>query len=512
MALFEWTLALLFGSVLLTGLSRYWSVPYPSLLALAGTAVAFLPFAPQIEIEPELALALFVAPVLLDGAFDTSPRDLKSNVLAVTLLAVAAVLVTTTAVALVGWKFAGIPLAAAITLGAIVAPPDAAAAMAVLGQLHPPRRILAILQGESLLNDATALVVYRIGVVAATGAIVFTKALPLAAVSLIASIVAGYALARFYLFATSRVRDAASGTVLQFVGTFGVWILADRIGLSAIVTIVVYAMTLARIAPHRSRARNRVTSYSVWETAVFVLNVMAFVLMGLQARPILERLSDANRMDAVALAAATLAIVVIVRLVWVVGGGFVLRLASYQKRTKGLPFSHDVLIGWCGMRGLVTLATAFALPMNFPSRDLIVLSAFFVVLGTLVLQGLTLKPLIRWLGIEPDTSVEAEVSRARVAIMQAGLKSLGRNRSPAALALRTQYAAARTVAADKKNPQRATKYDELRMAAIQRQRNALKRLRDSGAIGDEAYHRLEEELDWAELDAAPAGHFQPLTT
>ena len=164
------------------------------------------------------------------------------------------------------------------------------------------------------------------------------------------------------------------------------------------------------------------------------------------------------------------------------------------------------------MRGLVTLAAAFALPIGFPGRDPIVLAAFCVVLGTLVLQGMTLKPLIRLLRLEPDKSVEEEVSRGRVAIMQAALDSLEGQASSAAIAVREQYAAARTVAENPEMPQAATDYDELRMRAIKGQRDALERLRVQGAIGDEAYHRLEEESDWAELDAAPAGRFQPLTT
>jgi CPA1 family monovalent cation:H+ antiporter len=172
----------------------------------------------------------------------------------------------------------------------------------------------------------------------------------------------------------------------------------------------------------------------------------------------------------------------------------------------------DLLVAWCGMRGLVTLATAFALPPGFPGRDPIVLTAFCVVLGTLVLQGMTLKPLLRLLHFEPDNSIEEEVSRARVAVMQAALDSLAADRSPAAAAVREQYAAARTVAEKPDNPQAATEYDELRLRAIKHQRKALERLRGEGTIGDEAYHRLEEEIDWAELDAAPAGRFQPLTT
>jgi len=185
MLLFEWTLVLLLAAVLLAALARRIEVPYPALLALAGAVLAFLPIAPEIEIDPDLALALFVAPVLLDAAFDTSPRELKRNALPLTSLAIVAVLITTAAVALIGWKLAGLPLAAAIALGAIVAPPDAAAAAAVLRQFRPPRRIMAVLQGESLLNDATALLAYRMAVVAATGVLVLGSAVPILALSVI---------------------------------------------------------------------------------------------------------------------------------------------------------------------------------------------------------------------------------------------------------------------------------------------------------------------------------------
>jgi CPA1 family monovalent cation:H+ antiporter len=512
MVLFEWTLALLLASVLIAALARRLEVPYPALLALAGAGLAFLPFAPEIAIEPDLALALFVAPVLLDAAFDTSPRDLKRYALSLTSLAVFAVVLTTVAVAVVGWKLAGLPLAAAVALGAIVAPPDAVAAGAVLGQFRLPRRITAILQSESLLNDATALLIYRMAVIAAAGSLVLSTAAPMLALSAIGSVAAGYLLGRLYLRVTAPVRDPASATILQFVGTFGVWIFAERIGLSAIITMVVYAMTLARLAPRRTPARNRISSYSVWETAVFMLNVLAFVLMGLQARPILSRLADENLYETFMLAAAILVTVIVVRLVWVLCCGAVIRWIRYRGQDGGPDVRSDLLIGWCGMRGLVTLATAFALPPDFPGRDPIVLTAFCVVLGTLVLQGMTLKPLLHLLRLEPDQSFEQELSRARVAVMQAALDSLDGDTSTAAAVVRKQYAAAQTAAENVAAPQAATDYDKLRLRAIGGQRQALYRLRAEGAIGDEAYHRLDEEIDWAELDAAPPGRFQPLMT
>jgi NhaP-type Na+/H+ or K+/H+ antiporter len=304
--------------------------------------------------------------------------------------------------------------------------------------------------------------------------------------------------------------------VIQFAGTFGVWILADRLGLSAIITIVVYAMTLARRAPRRMSARRRVSTYSVWESAVFVLNVLAFVLMGLQARSIVGRLAGEGQGEAFVFAATVLAVVIVSRLAWVLGYGVIIRwfarLGSEDQRRDAPSFRGGVLVGWCGMRGLVTLVAAIALPANFPGRDPIVLAAFAVVLGTLVLQGMTLKPLLRWLAFDPDTTIDHEVARARVAIMQAALNVLSGKTSNAAAAVREQYTAQRTVAENPDNAQAATEYDRLRLYAINSQRDALEELRRNGTIGDEAYHRLEEEIDWTELAASPAGRFQPLTT
>ncbi|AZO11623.1 MULTISPECIES: sodium:proton antiporter [unclassified Mesorhizobium] len=516
MALFELTLVLLLIAVALTAVSRWLEVPYPSLLALAGAGIAFLPGAPMIEIDPDLALALFIAPVLLDAAYDTSLRDLKRYRLSLVLLALGAVIFTTVVVAFVGWKMAGLPIAAAIALGAIVAPPDAVAASAVLGQFKVPHRLTAILQGESLLNDATALLIYRIAVSAAVGTVMLKDAVPVVLLSTVGSVAAGYLFGRFSLLTLTRIEDAASSTVVQFAGTFAVWIIADRIGLSAIITIVVYAITIARTAPRHMSARRRVSTYSVWESAVFVLNVLAFVLMGLQARSIVGRLSGDGQGDAFLFAATVLAVVIAARLVWVLGYvAIIRRLARFggDEQSRDAPtFRGAVLVGWCGMRGLVTLVVAFALPGNFPGRDPIVLAAFAVVLGTLVLQGMSLKPLLRLLDFERDTTIDREVAQARVAIMQAALDVLSRKTSAAAAVVREQYEAQRRVAENHEDAQAATEYDRLRLYAIKRQRDTLEELRRDGTIGDEAYHRLEEEIDWSELAASPAGRFQPLTT
>jgi monovalent cation/hydrogen antiporter len=517
MLMLEWILVLLLAAVVLTNLAERLTVPYPSLLAIAGAGLAFLPFAPQIRIEPELALALFVAPALLDAAFDTSPRGLRDNAIPVASMAVVAVVLTTAAIAFLGWRFGGLPIAAAIALGAIVAPPDAVAANEVLRHLRIPQRIGLVLQGESLLNDATALFIYRAAVLATAGSFSLAADAPILVLAAVGGLVAGYVLARLYLFASTFVRDPASSTVLQFVSTFGVWLLSARLGLSPIIAVVVYAMTLAQAAPEHLGARLRISSYSVWETAVFVVNVLAFVLMGLQARLIIERLSPEQRWVSLVFGLIVLAVVIAVRFAWLVvyraiaatirrwRPGLADRLAS---RNPG----GAILLGWSGMRGLITLATAFALPQQFPGRDLIVLCAFCVVLGTLVIQGFTLLPLMRLLRFEDDGAVERELSRARVAVMQAALDSLDGETSTAATMAREKYAAARKVAEDPNEPQAATKYDELRLRAIAAQRAALQRLRARGEIGEEAFHRIQEELDWSELDAAPAGSFQPLAS
>src|SRR5690348_12982009 len=300
MLVFEWIVVLLLVAVLLAGAARRIGAPYPAFLALGGAALAFVPGAPRLVLDPDLALALFVAPVLLDAAYDTSVRDLKSNWAPVAGLVLVAVGLTTAAVAVVAHALVpGLSWAAAIALGAIVAPPDAAAATAVLRQVRLPRRLLTIVEGESLLNDASALLIYRVAVGAVVasvgGAFSLGKVAPAFLLGIAGSIIAGPLLGWAYLRLVRRLaQDAPSQIILQFVGTFVIWTLADRIGLSGVLTIVCYAIAIAREAPDRTPARLRVPSYAVWETAVFVLNVLAFFLIGLQIRPIMEEIGRAH--------------------------------------------------------------------------------------------------------------------------------------------------------------------------------------------------------------------------
>jgi CPA1 family monovalent cation:H+ antiporter len=512
LALFESTLVLLIVAALLLQASRRLGAPYPSMLALAGALVAVIPWAPQLVIEPRLALALFIAPALFDAAYDTSPRELRRHWLPLVALALVAVVLTTAAVAWVGWVMAGLPVAAGIALGAIVAPPDAAAAAAVLNQFSLPRRMLSILQGESLLNDAVALLIFSAAVSSAAPASspATGSALGLL-VAVPGGVLAGLLMGRLYLWLAPHVAGTLSSSIVEFVVTFGAWIIAERLHLSAIITVVVFAMTVARYAPSRQSARDRVHSYSVWEATVFILNVLAFLLMGLQARTILSRLEGQELRRALVFAVVVLAVTILVRLVWVMTYGALVR---WFRPPSVPPPSKRVglLVSWCGMRGLVTLATAFALPQDFPGRDVIVLSAFTVVLGTLVIQGLTIKPLIKWLRIEPDNSLDEEVSLAQAAMIEAAVATLRDEQSEAAGTVRAEYEAARVLAEGGSRPQAAAEHDRLRLKAIAAERRVLTELRCDGRITDDAFHRLEEELDWAELNSAPARHFELLST
>jgi Na+/H+ antiporter len=514
MSQFEQLIGVLLVAVVLAAAARKIGAPYPAFLALVGAVLAFVPGAPAFSIQPEVALALFVAPVLLDAAYDASPRDLKDSWVAIVSLALVSVVLTTLAVAVVARALVpAIPWAAAIALGAIVSPPDAAAATAVLRQLRPPHRILTILQGESLFNDASALLIYRLAVGAvAMNAFSVRSVAPTIVLVVIGSIVAGPVLAWITLRWTKNVRDVPTAIILQFISTFGVWILADRIGLSSVLTMVSYAIAVARRAPERIPARLRVPSYAVWETAVFVLNVLAFLLIGLQIRPILTSLEPDTRTRYLYVAGAVLLIVMVVRIAWVMAHNSVARwkirrFGFHPRRPIEPPtVGSGLAISWAGMRGVVTLAAAIALPTgpgseSFPFRDLIVLTAFSVVLGTLVLQGLTLKPLLRLLDLEDDDPVGREVDTARERALQAALATLEDDSSPAAEAVRQELAAhlMHSTGDSAAVEARDSSHDEIHRRALSAARRVAFDMRARDDIGDDAFHRLEEEFDWLEL-------------
>ena len=505
----ERLVGLVLAAVILAAAARRVGAPYPVFLALGGALLAFLPGAPSFTVPPELALALFLAPVLLDAAYDASPRDLRDNWAPLTGLVVFAVGLTTAAVAFVAHALIpAMPWAAAVTLGAIVAPPDAAAATSVLRPLRPPHRLLTILEGESLLNDASALLIYRLAVGAvATDSFSVAAVAPTFFFAVAGSIVAGPVLAWLSLKVFERVQHVPTAIILQFASTFGVWIVADGIGLSGVLTMVCYAITIARTAPERMPARVRIPSYAVWETVVFVMNILAFIFIGLQVRPILESLEPSVRGRYFIVAAAVVMTCIVVRVAWHMSFNAVVRwrdrrLGFHPPRPMLRPtIGSGLVISWAGMRGIVTLAAALALPAAFPFRDLIVMTAFFVVLGTLVIQGLTLKPLLRALKLSDDDPVGQELATARERALQAGLAILARDQSLASEAVRqelTAHLGPASTDVDSGEPGQSA-HGTLHRAAIHAARQAVLSMRDSDEIGDDAFHRMEEELDWLEM-------------
>ncbi len=509
---FETILIVMAAAVLLSIVAQRLKAPFPPFVALAGAGVAFLPFAPQITLDPALVLALFVAPVLLDAAFDSSVRDLKRNAGPIAFLSLIAVGITVAAVAFTAKALIpALPWAAAVTLGAIVAPPDAAAATAVLRIIPAPYRVRTILEGESLFNDASALLIYRLAV-ASTLAIMPQGWMLVGSIAwaLVGSIAFALVAAWVQAKAMNLITNAPQSIVLQFIGAFGVWIAAERLGLSAIITVVVFAMAVARLVA-RSPAEMRVPAYAVWETVVFALNVLAFMLVGLQIGPIWRGLEVAQREEYALFAITILGVCVLARIGWVFAYNTFIRIKNHYfgvdlpEGSAKPTFKSGLVIAWAGMRGVVSLAAAYALPLNFPQRDLILLAVFAVVMGTLVVQGLTLGPLIRLLGLGNDGVLEAEIRKAREACTDAAMAYVkGRSDAPAKR-LQAEYRERRAAIENAGEGDGRVKLpvDDLAEEVLDAKRERLLAMRMSGEISDAAYYQIEEELDRYVLALTP---------
>jgi monovalent cation/hydrogen antiporter len=513
--LFVTILILLFAAVLLSRLAWSLSVPYPSLLALGGAALALLPGIPMIELEPSLALAIFVAPVLLDAAYDASLRDLRDNRLPIILLVVAAVGVTTVAVAVVFRAMVpDVPWPAAVALGAMVAPPDAAAAIAVLRQVSIPNRLLQILEGESLFNDASALLIFAVAVrLVEDGSATLAGLIPTYAASVVGSVIVGGALGLASPRLFRQIRDASAAIVLQFANTYGVWVLAEFLHLSPILTMVTYGITIARYTTPNFNPVMRLKSFAVWDTVVFLSNVLAFSLIGLQLGPLLAKLSPEQRMSYLMIGGVVLAVVIAARIAWVMSYNSALRFKNWRfgvnlpERMMRPTARGGIIIAWSGMRGIVSLAAALALPVGFPERDLIQFVAFVVVLGTLVIQGFTLGPLVKLLHVPDDREVEREVLFAKRRAFEAAIATLQDDDSVLAQALRDEYQAIldHTQQAKSGGVYRPSNHQTLRLTAIRAARETILTLRAQGEIGNLAFYRVQETLDRSDIYAMPRG-------
>ncbi len=519
-------LGLLVAVVALAIIAPRLRIPYSILLVLGGLLLGFVPGLPRFTLDPDVVFLLLLPPLLYSSAWLTSWRDFRANLRPISLLALGLVLLTTVVVAVVAHALIpDLPWAVAFVLGAIVSPTDAVAATSIAQRLGIPQRIVTIIEGESLVNDATGLVAYRFAV-AAVVAGVFS--LGEASLQFVLVSVGGIALGLAAGWGLSYVHRWLDNPPLEITITlvtpFAVYLLGEEVlHVSGVLATVTTGLYLTWRAPTFFSSGTRLQAYAVWETLTFLLNGLVFMLIGLQLPGILAILNTtiARRSPILLVWYAILVslTVILVRLVWVFPQAILPRLLSRRLRERD-PFPGwrtVVLIGWTGMRGAVSLAAALALPevtaagTAFPERAFVIYLTFGVILATLVVQGLSLPLLIRGLGLHDDGASERQETQARLTAAQAALARLDELASQnevsreSAQHLRKHYEAqVRSItkrfkqAANEPGEDHAITYQRLQREALQAERSAVIGLRDQGEINDEILRRIERELDLEE--------------
>ena len=516
MATVEAVLLLIAACIGFALLARRLRVPYAVILVLGGMALALVPGLPEVPLDPELALAFFLPPLLQASAFRTDWRAFRQNIRPILVLAFGGVLFTAACVAGAAKLLVPeLPWAAAVALGAIVAPPDAVAAAAVLQRVRLPRGVVTVLEGESLVNDATALVLYRFAVAAvATGALSpWEGALDFLLVAAGGAAV-GLAAGRAALWIAARLGDTMLETALGFLVCYASYLAAEALDLSGVLAVVTTGLVLGQAQHRFLRPETRLAARAVWDFLEFVLNSLVFILIGLQLNVILDRLDGRHPLLIAGIAAAVAAALIGSRFAWVFASASLSRLLApaIRHHDPPQPWALLTVIGWAGMRGVVSLAAALALPLGFPQRDLIVFLAFTAILATLVAQGTTLEWLIRRLGVEvPEHEagldpMEAQgrhvVAQAALALIEARLTDPLEGAIAAELvpefrdrAGHLHRAARNTGAAAAERAARRA----LRLAALEAGRASLLRHHAEGHLHDEALARLNHEIDLEEL-------------
>jgi CPA1 family monovalent cation:H+ antiporter len=513
----ETVILLLVAVLALSTFARGLLMPYPIVLVLGGLALSLAPGLTVVRLAPSLVFVVFLPPILWAAAYFTSLRDFRANLRPILLLAVGLVLATTSVVAAVArWLFPAMGWPEAVALGAIVSPPDAVAATAIARRLGLPHRLIVVLEGESLVNDAVALVLYRAAVMAAVGSGSFVIG-ELVAQFLLAGlggIGIGVIVGMGVRWALRLTKDGVTETLITLVAPYAAWVIAERVHASAVLACVAGGLYLRQYFSEAVAPATRMNARAFWDVLVFFLNGLIFIVIGLQLAELLDLLHG-QVWPLVWRAALVSATVIVVRLAWVpVATALPRRLSrSLRERDPMPPWSVVFVLGWAGMRGIVSLAAALALPHTtatgapFPYRHEIILMTFAVILSTLVVQGLTLTPLIRWLRLPEDDTLEREELLARERAAQAALERLEELVSspwvlPAQVEqLRTQYRQRRQrfSSLDGRGGEASAKataaFRRLRHAALTAERRALIRLRDEGVISDEVLHRMEQELD-----------------
>jgi monovalent cation/hydrogen antiporter len=521
-AAIELVFVLLLAATGLAIVARRIGIPYPILLVLGGLALGFIPGLPPIQLEPSIVFLLFLPPILFGAGYFTSIRDFKANLRAIGLLSVGLVLATTITVGVVahllvptlGWP-------AAFALGAIVAPPDAVAATAIFQRLGVPRRVVTILEGESLVNDATALVAYRFAIIAAsTGTFSLAEASLTFVFVAVAGVAIGLLVGAAVVWLLRKVDDPVFSVVITFLAPVAAYVPAEQLGLSGVLATVAAGIFVGRRAARGMSSSVRIAGTAAWQVLLFLINGAVFILIGVQLPTVIAGLGGRSPIELLGLAVAISVTAIVARILWVFPGTYVPRFLSAKiRKREERPAPRNVfLVSWAGMRGVVSLAAALALPLTvaggapFPERDLIIFLTFAVILATLVGQGLTLPFLIRGLRIAVDGGDDHQEAHARMTAAEAAVQRIEElaRQWPGHLelidTLRAQYEhRSRDIErhhsdgpADE-TERELFEHRLIRSAVIDAEREALVRLKETGAVRDDVFRRVERDLDLEEL-------------
>jgi len=517
----EIVVLLLMAAAALVVVAQKIELPYPVGLVVAGLALSFIPHLPVVQLNPEVVLYVFLPALLYPAALFTSWRDFRRNLRGILWLAIGLVLATMATVAAVTHELIpALPWAAAFALGAIVSPPDAIAATAVIRRLSVPYRIEALLEGESLVNDATALVALQFALGALTSGqfsiadasvrFVFVSA---------GGIALGLAVGYVMRWVQRRLDDPPVQITVSLLTPFVAYLPAERLHVSGVLAVVAAGIYLGWHSPTVVSARYRIQAYSVWQMVVFLVNGFVFIAIGLQLPAILRDLRGESLFTLISDAILVSLAVVLVRILWVFVAIYFPRLIFKKTRTRdpAPPWQHAVLVAWAGMRGVVSLAAAFALPITladgrqFPARNYLLFFTFAVILATLVVQGLTLPLLIRKLGIKDDGATDEEERAARLAANTAALgfieelTNTGGAAAEFVTRLRAEYDdrvhQLEACCGNQGNPSgevATPQYQDLQQQALQIERRTIIDLRNKHVINDEALRRIQRDLDLAE--------------
>jgi Na+/H+ antiporter len=520
---FEIFLAALFIAVAgLNVLARRMSLPYPIPLVIGGVALGFVPGMPEIELEPDLVLLVFLPPLLYSAAFFSDLRALRADARGISMGAIGLVLATIGIVGVVAHEVIGFSWPLAFALGAIVSPTDPIAATAIMRNVGAPRRIVNMVEGEALVNDATALVALRVAVAAAVGGSFSAVDAGLEFVlAALGGIGIGLAVAFVIAEIRRRLDDPVTEITISLLTGYAAFIPADELGLSGVLAAVSCGLYLGWRAPELISPQTRLQAFGTWEVLVFLLNATLFILVGLQLPVIVDGLEGTPAADVIGYSALVCATVIGVRFLWLFTMPYVIRALDRREaqRARRVGIGPRIVFGWAGMRGAVSLAAALALPLEtdagapLPDRELILFITFSLIVVTVVGQGLTLPALIRRLGVVEDgAEEEAEELKARLVASRAALEQLDEleleewTRDDTVERVRGVYrfrqrrfkTRAGKIPDEDGIEDRSLSYQRLMHDVFAAQRQALVELRNEGEISSDVMRRIERELDLEE--------------